>query len=253
MTRPTTRSMTRALPRFAAPLALGLVLAGLSLPEVAGPLVRALGLQAGTPVPAGRLAWLARHHLVLALGGFLLAGGAGLALGILATRAAGASLRTSLDTLAAAAQAAPPVVVVALALPVLGFGAPPILLALAAYGLMPVMRGTAGALATVPEEVRAAATAMGLTPAQTLLRVELPLAAGPILEALRVVLVLAVATAAVGALAGAQTLGTPIVVGLQTQNTLALVQGAAAAASLAFLADAAWLAAASALGRRLSP
>ena len=252
MTGPMTHPMTRALPRFAAPLALGLVLAGLSLPEVAGPLVRALGLQAGAPVPAGRLAWLARHHLVLALGGFLLAGGAGLALGILATRAAGASLRTSLDTLAAAAQAAPPVVV-ALALPVLGFGAPPILLALAAYGLMPVMRGTAGALATVPEEVRAAATAMGLTPAQTLLRVELPLAAGPILEALRVVLVLAVATAAVGALAGTQTLGTPIVVGLQTQNTLALVQGAAAAASLAFLADAAWLMAASALGRRLSP
>jgi osmoprotectant transport system permease protein len=103
----------------------------------------------------------------------------------------------------------------------------------------------------VPEEVRRAATGMGLTPAQTLLRVELPLAAGPILEALRVVLVLAVATAAVGALAGAQTLGTPIVVGLQTQNTLALVQGAAAAAALAFLTEAAWLAASAGVGRLL--
>ncbi len=65
------------------------------------------------------------------------------------------------------------------------------------------------------------------------------------------VLVLAVATAAIGALAGAQTLGTPIVVGLQTQNTLALVQGAAAAAALAFLADAAWLAAAAGVSRLL--
>ncbi|MCF4125740.1 ABC transporter permease subunit [Methylobacterium sp. SyP6R] len=234
--------MTR--PRFAralVPFGVALCLAVLSLPEVAGFVVRLLGLQAGTPVPAGRLAWLARQHLVLALGGFVLAGGAGLGLGILATRVAGASLRATLDTLAAAAQAAPPVVVVALALPVLGFGAPPILLALAAYGLMPVMRGTVGALATVPEEVRRAAIGMGLTPTQILMRVELPLAAGPILEALRVVLVLAVATAAIGALAGAQTLGTPIVVGLQTQNTLALVQGAAAAAALAFLADAAWL------------
>ncbi|TGD97772.1 ABC transporter permease subunit [Methylobacterium nonmethylotrophicum] len=232
-----------------APLLLAVGLAVLSLPEVAGFVVRALGLQAGTPVPAGRLAWLARHHLALALAGFALAGGAGLALGILATRAAGASLRATLDTLAAAAQAAPPVVVVALALPVLGFGAPPILLALAAYGLMPVMRGTVGALATVPEEVRRAATALGLTPAQRLWRVELPLAAGPILEALRVVLVLAVATTAVGALAGAQTLGTPIVVGLQTQNTLALIQGAAAAAALAFLADAVWLGVMRVVGR----
>ncbi|MET7243297.1 ABC transporter permease subunit [Methylobacterium sp. EM32] len=233
------------------PLLLGLGLAALSLPEVAGFVVRTLGLQAGTPVPAGRLAWLARQHLVLALAGFGLAGGAGLGLGILATRTAGAPLRATLDILAAAAQAAPPVVVVALALPVLGFGAPPILLALAAYGLMPVMRGTVGALATVPEEVRRAATGMGLTPSQMLLRVELPLAAGPILESLRVVLVLAVATAAVGALAGAQTLGTPIVVGLQTQNNLALIQGAAAAAALAFLTEAAWLAAAACVGRLL--
>jgi osmoprotectant transport system permease protein len=239
--------VTRAFP----PLLLALILAALSLPDVAGLLVRVLDLQAGTPVPAGRLAWLARQHLVLALAGFALAGGLGLGLGILATRAAGARLRPALDTLAAAAQAAPPVVVVALALPVIGFGAAPILLALTAYGLMPVMRGTVGALATVPAEVRRAAIAMGLTPAQTLLRVELPLAAGPILEALRVVLVLGVATAAIGALAGAQTLGTPIVVGLQNQNNLALIQGAAAAAALAFLADAAWLAAAAGVSRFL--
>ncbi|KMO44370.1 ABC transporter permease [Methylobacterium tarhaniae] len=237
--------------RAVLPLLLGMSLAALSLPEVAGLLVRILGLQAGTPVPAGRLAWLARQHLALALAGFALAGGAGLGLGILATRAAGARLRPTLDTLAAAAQAVPPLVVVALALPVIGFGAAPVLLALAAYGLMPVMRGTVGALATVPEEVRRAAIGMGLTPAQRLFRVELPLAAGPILEALRVVLVLAVATAAIGALAGAQTLGTPIIVGLQNQNNLALVQGAAAAASLAFLTDAAWLAAAAGLARLL--
>ncbi|RVU19029.1 ABC transporter permease subunit [Methylobacterium oryzihabitans] len=228
---------------------LGLALAALSHPDLAGPLVRALGLQAGTPVPAGRLAWLAGRHLTLALGGFALAGGLGVALGILATRAAGARLRGAIETLAAAAQAAPPVVVIGLALPLLGFGAPPTLLALAAYGLMPVLRGTLDALATVPAEVRGAAAAIGMTPDQILWRVELPLAAGPILEALRVVMLLAVATAALGALAGAPTLGTPIVVGLQNQNGLHLVQGAAAAAGLAFLADAAFQAA-RALARR---
>ncbi|GJD51034.1 Glycine betaine uptake system permease protein YehW [Methylobacterium crusticola] len=236
----TARASRRAA---AGTLAVAVALAALSHPDVAFPLVRVLGIQPGTPVPVARLLWLAQRHLALALGGFALAGGLGLALGIAATRAGGAGLRGAIETLAAAAQGAPPVVVVGLALPILGFGAPPVLLALAAYGLMPVLRGTVDALTTVPGEVRAAAVAMGLTPAQVLWRVELPLAAGPILEALRVVMVLAVATAAIGALAGAPTLGTPIVVGLQNQSGLALIQGAAAAAALAFLADAAFLAA----------
>jgi osmoprotectant transport system permease protein len=67
--------------------------------------------------------------------------------------------------------------------------------------------------------------------------VEAPLAAPLILDALRVALVLCVATAAVGALAGAATLGTPVIVGLQNGNELAILQGSAATAALAFAAD----------------
>jgi osmoprotectant transport system permease protein len=51
----------------------------------------------------------------------------------------------------------------------------------------------------------------------------------------------------VGALAGAATLGTPIVLGLQNQNQVLVVQGAAATAALAFAAEGALLALA---GRR---
>ncbi|MFE1602909.1 ABC transporter permease [Methylobacterium sp. ID0610] len=233
--------------------AAGLLLAGAAHPIVAGRIAGWVGLSAGAPVPVDRLLWLAEHHLLLALAGFALAGGLGLGLGVLAARAGGGRLRGPIDALAAAAQAAPPVAVIGLALPVLGFGAPPTLLALAAYGLMPVLRATSDALETVPEEVRAAATAMGLTPAQVFWRVDLPLAAGPILAALRVVMVLAVATAAVGALAGAPTLGTPIVVGLQNQNGLPLLQGGAAAAALAFLSDAVVLALMAALRRPEDP
>ena len=82
-----------------------------------------------------------------------------------------------------------------------------------------------------------AARAMGLDAFQILREVELPLALPVIAEALRVALVLAVATAAVGALAGASTLGTPIIIGLQNQNEAYILQGAAATAALAFLAD----------------
>ena len=95
----------------------------------------------------------------------------------------------------------------------------------------------------------AAAEALGLTPLRALREVELPLAAPVVLSALRVALATSVGTAAVGALAGAETLGTPIVLGLQNQNQLLVLQGAAATAALAFLADGALLL----LGGRASP
>ena len=157
------------------------------------------------------------------------------------TRPAGRALRPFADALVAAAQAVPPVVVVALAFPVLGFGAAPTLLALLLYAVMPVLRGTVAALDSVPPDARNAAEALGFPPLRALREVELPLAAPVLLSALRVALATSVGTAAVGALAGAETLGTPIVLGLQNQNQLLVLQGAAATAALAFLADGALL------------
>ncbi|SFG70730.1 ABC transporter permease [Methylobacterium gossipiicola] len=219
--------------------ATGLVLAAMSHPAVATRIAGALGEAPRRALDVDRLLALAGQHLVLAGTGFALVAILGIGLGILATREGAAPLRPALDALAAGAQAVPPVVTVALALPILGFGGPPTLLALVAYGVMPLLRGTAGALAAVPPDAKAAAEAMGLTRRQILARVELPLAAPEVVESLRTALVLAVATAAVGALAGANTLGTPIVAGLQNQNIVPMLQGTTATAALAFLGDAA--------------
>ena len=52
-----------------------------------------------------------------------------------------------------------------------------------------------------------------------------------------VVLILAIPPVVVVALAGAATLGTPIIIGLQNQNQAYILQGAAATGALAFLAD----------------
>jgi osmoprotectant transport system permease protein len=227
--------------RAIGPLVIGILLAALSLPSVGGGLLAWIGDPARRAVSIGRLAELGLDHLLLAGTGFALVGLFGVGLGILATRPVAYGLRGTVDTVAAIAQALPPVVVVALALPVLGFGGPPTLLAVFAYGIMPTLRGTVGAIEAVSGNARDAARALGLSRGQVLRRVELPLAGRGILDALRVALVLSVATAAVGALAGASTLGTPIVAGLQNQNTLPMIQGAAATAALAFLADAAVL------------
>jgi osmoprotectant transport system permease protein len=118
---------------------------------------------------------------------------------------------------------------------------------------MPILRGTAAVLDAAASDLREAARAMGLTPAQILWQVELPLALPVMADAVRVAVILAIATAAVGALAGASTLGTPIIIGLQNQNEIYILQGAAATGALAFLADGILLLLLGSFGARFSP
>jgi osmoprotectant transport system permease protein len=219
----------------AAALALAVLAALLALPPVASALLGGAGAKPAYPVE--RLLSLAMAHATVALAAVLPAALIGIGAGIFVTRSAGRPLRPLIDMIVAGSQAVPPVVVVALAFPVLGFGAAPTVLALLIYCVMPVLRGTVGALETGDRGPAGAALAMGMTNRQVLWEVELPLSLPAIASGVRVALVLAIATAAVGALAGANTLGTPIIVGLQNQNEVYILQGAAATAALAFAAD----------------
>jgi osmoprotectant transport system permease protein len=213
------------------------VLVLLAHPDVVASVWRHFGGRPLEAFSAERLLILATSHAELAVLAIVPAAITGVGLGVLVTRPFGAALRPLTDTLVAGSQAVPPVVVVALAFPSLGFGAAPTVLALILYGIMPILRSTVAALESTPTHVMAAAQAMGLTPGQVFREVEWPLAFPVVLQGVRVALVLAVATAAVGALAGATTLGTPIVIGLQNQNELYVLQGAAATAALAFMAE----------------
>jgi osmoprotectant transport system permease protein len=213
-------------------LALAAAAAVLAAPPVAHAL-----FDARDAFPAERLIALAANHSAVAALGLVPAACLGVVFGIFITRPSGRQLRPLADALVAGSQAVPPVVVVALAFPVLGFGQAPTVLALSIYCIMPVLRGTVAALDAASGDAAEAARAMGMTPRQILREVEIPLAWPVVAEALRIALILAISTAAVGALAGAATLGTPIIIGLQNQNEAYILQGAAATGALAFLAD----------------
>ncbi|MGY4801435.1 ABC transporter permease [Teichococcus aerofrigidensis] len=221
---------------------LGVNLAGFLLALWAAPrlpgLWRALFPEIARPVWESQ-GWFALlfEHLLLALGAAALATLIGLGAGIACTRGAGRRLRPVFDAAFALAQAIPPVAVIALALPLLGFGAAPTLLALVLYSALPVMRSTVTGLDAVPATVLDAARGLGMGPGRILARVELPLALPVIQAGLRVAVVLAIATTAVGAVAGAQCLGTPIVTGLANGNTAWVLQGAVFTAWLALIAD----------------
>ncbi len=79
---------------------------------------------------------------------------------------------------------------------------------------------------------------MGMTPTQTLWRVELPLASPVILAGIRVSVVINVATSTIGAIAGAGGLGAPIISGLVNSDPAVTLQGAILTGALALILDA---------------
>lgn len=161
----------------------------------------------------------------------------GVAAGIFATRASGREFRPLIETVVAAGQTFPPVAVLAVAVPVVGFGEAPALIALALYGLLPVLQSTLAGLASVPPAAREAAEGLGLSPWQRLLRVELPLAAPVILAGVRTSVIINIGTAAIASTVGAKTLGLPIIVGLSGFNTAYVLQGAVLVGLLAVVTD----------------
>jgi osmoprotectant transport system permease protein len=158
-------------------------------------------------------------------------------LGIFVTRSSGRPFLPITNDLTALGQTFPPVAVLALAVPLMGFGLKPTVLALFLYGLMPVVRNTIAGLEAIPREIREAARGMGMTGSQILFRVELPLAARVIMAGVRVSVVINVGTAMVGAVIGAGGLGSPIIAGLIQDNLAFVIEGALPAAMLALLLD----------------
>jgi osmoprotectant transport system permease protein len=180
---------------------------------------------------------LAFTHLILISTSSLLTTVLGVGLGIFVTRASGREFLPLVSSLTALAQTFPPVAVLALSYPLLGFGFYPVLIALSLYGLLPVLTGTLAGIASVDAAALEAARGMGMTGFQVLTQVELPLALRPLLGGIRTSLVINIGTAAIGAAIGAGGLGLPIFAGLENQNFAFVLEGALSVAMLALWAD----------------
>jgi osmoprotectant transport system permease protein len=177
------------------------------------------------------------NHLLLVL----ISGVAGtvvaVSAGIFVTRPAGRDFLPLVSQVASIGQTVPPVAVMALAVPAVGFGEAPILVALILYGLLPILRNTLTGLEGVDARVRDAAKGMGMSASQVLLQVELPLAQRVIVAGIRTSVTINIATAAIGSTVGARTLGDPVIAGLVNGNTAYVVQGALLIGLLALATD----------------
>lgn len=146
-------------------------------------------------------------------------------LAIFVTRPSGAAFLPLSRSIANMGQTFPPVAVLALAVPALGFGAGPTLVALFLYGLLPIFENAITGLSTLSPTTLEAARGIGLSPRQRLIRVELPLALPVILTGIRLSVVIALGTATIGSTVAARTLGEVIIAGLLTNNTAYVLQG----------------------------
>jgi osmoprotectant transport system permease protein len=108
---------------------------------------------------------------------------------------------------------------------------------LVSYTLLILFRNTLTGLRGVPPSALEAAQAMGLTPRQTLVRVEIPLAVPAIMAGVRIATVTTISLATVAAYIGAGGLGQPIFDGIQTGFKTEFVAAAVLAVLLAIIAD----------------
>jgi len=122
--------------------------------------------------------------------------------------------------------------------PITGIGWLSIEIALVSYTLLILFRNTLTGLREVPTEAKEAAEGMGLTRRQTLLRVELPLAAPAIIAGLRVATVTTISLATVAAFITPLGLGAPIFSAIQTGANTEFVSASILAIALALAADA---------------
>ncbi|HYZ85759.1 MAG TPA: ABC transporter permease, partial [Bryobacteraceae bacterium] len=179
-----------------------------------------------------RLSW---QHIQLTLICVLIASAIGIPLGIAAHRVN--VLRHFVLGFSSVVQTTPSLALFGFLIPFIGIGERTALVALILYALLPIVRNTFAGLQNVDPGAVEVATAMGLTPAQTLRLIELPLAAPSIFAGTRIAAVTTVGTATIAAAIGAGGLGVFIFRGIASVETRLLLAGSVPAAVIALVLD----------------
>jgi osmoprotectant transport system permease protein len=176
-------------------------------------------------------------HLLLSVSALVIGIAISVPLGIAATRRP--RLRGAALAVAGLVQTVPSMALLALMVPLLGgmIGFVPAFIALTLYSILPVLGGTVTGILEIDPTMTEAARGVGMTDRQSLLLVELPLAAPVIIAGIRTATVWVVGMATLSTPVGAPSLGNYIFLGLQTRNWLAVVFGCFFAATLAVVLD----------------
>jgi osmoprotectant transport system permease protein len=118
-----------------------------------------------------------------------------------------------------------------------GIGKVPAVIALVLYSQLPIIRNTYAALKSVDHSIIDAGLGMGMTRAQVLLKVQIPMALSVIFAGVRVAVVMSIGIGAISAYIGAGGLGHYIFMGIGQSYGAMINAGSIAVAVLAIVAD----------------
>ncbi|MFL0249660.1 glycine betaine ABC transporter substrate-binding protein [Clostridium neuense] len=159
----------------------------------------------------------------------------GVPLGILITRVR--KLSTPIIGIANIAQSIPSLALLGFLIPVFGIGSKPSIIMVVIYSLLPIIKNTYTGLINIDAPVIEAATGVGLTKSQILLKISIPLAMPIIMSGIRISAVTAVGLMTIAAFVGAGGLGYLVFSGVQTVNNYMILAGAIPACFLALFLD----------------
>lgn len=175
------------------------------------------------------------QHVEITVISFGLAAAIGVPAGLLVAQS-GRLLSIPLFAVANLGQAIPSIGILALGFTYIGLGIQGAIIALVIYAVLPILRNTVVGLHAVDRGVIEAARGMGMTAAQQLLRVRLPLAAPVIFSGLRVALVLVIGTATLATFVGGGGLG-DLIAASDFYHPRPILVGAVLVSALALMAD----------------
>jgi len=175
------------------------------------------------------------EHLYLAGIAVLLACAVGIPVGFLITN--NKRVASIVVGIANTIQTIPSLALFAFAISVFGIGADNAIFALFLYALLPIIKNTLIGIRNVSPTMIEAARGMGMSRAQIMFQVEVPLAISVIMGGVRIATVTAIGIATIATLIGAGGLGQLIYQGIGMMNYEMIFAGAICSAALALLAD----------------
>ncbi len=175
------------------------------------------------------------QHMQLVLISMAIAIVVGIPLGIMVSRYP--VLKTLILGGAGILQTIPSLALLGFMIPIFGIGLNTAIAALFLYSLLPIIRNTFAGIQDVDRATIEAARGMGMTSAQILFKIEIPLSLSVIMAGIRTATVINVGTATLAAFIGAGGLGDFIFLGIQRNIDALILMGAIPAAILALILD----------------
>lgn len=177
------------------------------------------------------------EHMKMVLLSSFIAITIGSVLGIFVTTKHGSEFKELLLKTVNLGQSFPSPALLALTVPILGYGIKGALIALVVYALMPIIYNVVIGIEEVPKDIVDAAKGMGMSEVEIYLKVKIPLALNVMLGGIRTALVINISAATLAAAVGAGGLGVLVVNGVRTFDMVLILEGSIPVTLLAIIVE----------------